>query len=484
VVRWLLQQRLHFDPGTKASYTGVEYAFLALIVERLSGKPYEQYVQEAILAPAGIRTSMRVGRTLPEGRAFPDDSRLHEAVYSSPLAPSPSVFPYVTGTVPRPYGEWYNEALEGTGGWTANAPALLRFVNKMFGRGQLTSLFKPETLQAIQARPSYEPASATVWYGLGWQILPVAAGNQILFSGNLRGTTSHVRFLPNGSSYALITNTSTADDAAMLSDIVNTLNLRIGPLPGIAGNLSTTAAYTDSTTPLPTIRAQKGVVQGASFERGVTVGSWFSIIGWNLATTTRLWAGADFTDGNKLPTKLDGVEVKINGQSAAVYYVSPTQINAQVPGLTGTGTATLQVIRDGVASHPEPIEIRSSSPEFFRYFLGATAYVAAIHGDGTVVAEPVAAPGLKAASSGETIQIFGTGFMVAPAGEIVSNVINVPGTTVRIGAANATVSFSGLTATGLFQANVVVPQVPAGDYPVSLTVGGVTNLVTGLISIR
>jgi hypothetical protein len=69
----------------------------------------------------GVRTSMQVGRT---------------------LAPSPSVFPYVTGTVPRPYGEWYNEALEGTGGWTANAPALLRFVNKMFGRGQTTSLFK------------------------------------------------------------------------------------------------------------------------------------------------------------------------------------------------------------------------------------------------------------------------------------------------------------------------------------------------------
>jgi len=66
----------------------------------------------------------------------------------------------------------------------------------------------------------------------------------------------------------------------------------------------------------------------------------------------------------------------------------------------------------------------------------------------------------------------------------VSGVVNVTGTTVRIGTANATVSFSGLTATGLFQANVVVPSLPAGDYPVSLTVAGVTDLVTGLVSIR
>jgi hypothetical protein len=173
--------------------------------------------------------------------------------------------------VPRPYGEWYNEALEGTGGWTANAPALLRFVNKMFGRGT-PSIFKPETLQAIQARPSYEAAGATSWYGFGWQIIPVAAGNQIVFSGNLRGATSHVRFLPNGNSYAFITNTSTADDIAMLNDITTTLFQRIGAQAGISGNLFTTPGYIDSTTPLPTIRAQKGVVQGASFEPGVTPG--------------------------------------------------------------------------------------------------------------------------------------------------------------------------------------------------------------------
>ncbi len=485
VIRWLLQQQLHFDPGTKASYTGVEYSFLAIIAERASGMPFERYVQQAILSPAGIRTSMRVGRTLPEGRAFPDDANYFETAYYNTLSPTVSVFPWVTETVPHPYGEWYNEALEGSGGWTANAPALLRYVNKMFGRPGTPALFKPETIQAIQAKPSYESANAAIWYGIGWQIQPGANGGfTMLFSGGLRGTISHVRFLANGNSYAFITNSSSDTDPDALSDIANQLFQKVGPLATTGSNLFSTAKYTDSSTPLPTIRAEKGVVQGASFEPGVTVGSWFSIIGWNLANTTRLWGDADFTQGTKLPTKLDGVEVKIDGKSAAVYYISPTQINAQVPSLNVTGTATLQVFRDGVASHPEPIEIRASSPEFFRYTVASKAYIAAIHGDGTVVADPAAVPGLKAAAVGETIQIFGTGFAPAPAGEIVNTVVPVTGTTVKIGTATANVTFSGLTATGLFQANVVVPALSPGDYPVSVSVNGVPNLIVGIVSVR
>ena len=76
VVRWMLTQNLHFTPGTKESYTGVEYAFLAVIAERVAGMAYERYVQEQILEPSGVRRSMRVGRTLPEGRSFPADERL------------------------------------------------------------------------------------------------------------------------------------------------------------------------------------------------------------------------------------------------------------------------------------------------------------------------------------------------------------------------------------------------------------------------
>ena len=48
--------------------------------------------------------------------------------------------------------------------------------------------------------------------------------------------------------------------------------------------------------------------------------------------------------------------------------------------------------------------------------------------------------------------------------------------TVEIGGVPATVTFAGLTLTGLYQINVVVPaSAPDGDVPVTVTVGGYTS---------
>ena len=55
LVAWVKTKPLDFFPGSKSSYSNTGYAFLAYIIEQVSGKPYEQFLTEEILKPAGMK---------------------------------------------------------------------------------------------------------------------------------------------------------------------------------------------------------------------------------------------------------------------------------------------------------------------------------------------------------------------------------------------------------------------------------------------
>src|SRR5690606_1602442 len=80
--------------------------------------------------------------------------------------------------------------------------------------------------------------------------------------------------------------------------------------------------------------SQGGVVNAAGFatdqEVSAAPGSIIAIFGVELAAFARA-AGVEDLVGSKLPKVLGGVEVQIHGLSAPLYYVSPNQINCQIP---------------------------------------------------------------------------------------------------------------------------------------------------------
>ena len=124
-----------------------------------------------------------------------------------------------------------------------------------------------------------------------------------------------------------------------------------------------------------------GVSNNASGTPGIASGSWVSIYGTNLSATTRTWQSADFI-GNKLPIVLDGVSVTIDGRNAAVYYVSPGQLNVQAPSDPTTGPVPV-VVTNALGSATATATLMPYSPGFFPL---QGKYAAAVHSDGAYVA--------------------------------------------------------------------------------------------------
>ena len=133
--------------------------------------------------------------------------------------------------------------------------------------------------------------------------------------------------------------------------------------------------------PKPAV-SDSGVVNGASLKAGIAAGSWFTIFGSNLSSSTRIWRDNEFVNG-KLPTALDGTKVTVNGKPAAVYFISPGQINAQAPDDTATGNVNVVVTTEGGDSTPVVASMQQAAPAFFPFDPQGRKYAAAVSASGT-----------------------------------------------------------------------------------------------------
>ena len=233
-----------------------------------------------------------------------------------------------------------------------------------------------------------------------------------------------------------------------------------------------------------------GVISAAGFGAfpSVAPGSWIEIYGTALSTASRGWAGGDF-NGVNAPVSLSGVSVRIGGQAAYVAYVSPGQINAQVPSNVTPGAQALTITTGAGTSTPINVQVNATQPGFnapAAFKVGTGQYAAALFPDNVTFALPAGAvPGVpsRPARPGETLTLYGVGFGAVtpaiPAGQIAAgtNTLALP-LAVSIGGNHATVSYAGLApgGVGLYQANIVIPAVPPGDaVPLTFTLGSVAG---------
>ena len=245
-----------------------------------------------------------------------------------------------------------------------------------------------------------------------------------------------------------------------------------------AGVSSVTGQVTQSSVP---VLAPHGILHvfAPGIGGAVAPGTIVQIFGTNLANTT---ASASAIP---LPTSLSGTSVTIAGRPAPLYFVSPAQINAQVPFELAPGASyQVQVTSQQGVTTPDSVTITAAAPGVATLSSGLAI---AQHPDGTLVNETSPArPGefvvLYLAGLGGTDNSVATG-AASPSASLAKPVAPV---TVTLNGANVPVAFAGLTPglVGLYQINLQIPSgAPSGDLPLVVSQAGATSN-TALLAIH
>lgn len=222
--------------------------------------------------------------------------------------------------------------------------------------------------------------------------------------------------------------------------------------------------------------APGGILNAASLAADpnnvAALGSLVTIFGTSLATSS----GA--ANASPLPFNINGTVVQIGSAFAPLLFVSPSQINAQIPFEVPTGPVPVVVFVDGHASAPVQVVVRSTAPGIFTTSQNGTGPAQALHADLTPVNSS------SPATPGEEIQIVATGLGATVGSSSLAPVatgqpgngqptLNAPG--VLLGGKETAVTFAAAAKGLVGQYNVkfmVPPTGGTGDQSLVLVIGG------------
>ncbi|MFB6549646.1 serine hydrolase domain-containing protein [Streptomyces sp. NPDC056405] len=169
-----MRQRPLFDPGTAWSYSNTNYILAGMIIEKVSGRPYEDEIKRRIINPLGLYATS-VPRTassvpVPSSRAY---SKLS-------LAPRPSDRTYdVTELNPS--------AAASAGAMISTSGDLNRFYSTLLGG----RLLPAKQLAEMKTTVPVSGAGMITDYGLGLMKFSPSCGAEVWgHGGNIQGSAS------------------------------------------------------------------------------------------------------------------------------------------------------------------------------------------------------------------------------------------------------------------------------------------------------
>ena len=169
-------------PGRSYHYSHFGYTVLGRVIEKITGLPYSQAVQQLVLQPSGISDMQIAGNTLA-------DRLPNEVEYYGQNNTDPYYIPV--------------SRMDAAGGWVASATDLARFLVHVDGLSNLTIL-SPNAVKAMTTGSYANPT-----YGCGWELNQYNIFHHGLWPGT--GASQAITTQNGNFNYVILANTGSSD---------------------------------------------------------------------------------------------------------------------------------------------------------------------------------------------------------------------------------------------------------------------------------
>ena len=204
VLRATAPRPLNFPPGDRWAYSNTNYHLLAMVIRKVTGMWYGDFLAERIFRPLGMSHTRVVS--------------LHD------LVPHRASGYHLQGDR-LVKGEFVAEPIlaYGGGGIISTAPDMARWAAACLS----AKLLKPETIAQAWTPARFNDGGSAA-YGLGWMIAPVDGHREIGHSGShITGFTSYLALYPDDHlGVVVLTNSSSANPrriARRVASLIGTL---------------------------------------------------------------------------------------------------------------------------------------------------------------------------------------------------------------------------------------------------------------------
>jgi CubicO group peptidase (beta-lactamase class C family) len=181
LITWTLRhQPLDYEPGTRYAYSNFGYCILGRVIEKVTGRSYENYVKQAVLAKCGITNMRLAGNTLAQ------------------RAPGEVVYYGRSDSDTEPY-DMNVTRMDSHGGWVATPSELVRLAMHVDGFQTTPSILTAETIKTMTTA-----SEANSQYACGWCVNKIP---NWWHTGSLPGTLTVMVRTGSGLCWAAFTNT-------------------------------------------------------------------------------------------------------------------------------------------------------------------------------------------------------------------------------------------------------------------------------------